>query len=325
MYEHKPSITEKKPDSFWDFLPALPSGSYRRYEVGITKTLKSADLPNTYMKMEIGNPTHSFKDRGSVIEVGKAYDYGYDKVVCASTGNMAYSVAYYAKLYGLRAKIFISSNASRDKVRYIRETHDADVTRVNGDFNKAQGLAERYAKREGAFLTGDYCYRKEGQKTIAYELLLAGINAGINIDSIIVPVGNATLLSGTLKAVEEIRAARRIGRAPMVIGVEASSCSPLYRAFASGRDVKYEAPKTRADAIAVGYPTYGNQALQYMRKHSSYMKTVSEAEMSREQLSFTNRYGLAVELAGVAALAAIRSGKGIHKGIKAAVITGANV
>ena len=37
---------------------------------------------------------------------------------------------------------------------------------VNGDFTKAQKLAERYARRTGAFLAGDYCYRKEGQKTV---------------------------------------------------------------------------------------------------------------------------------------------------------------
>jgi len=321
VYERNPYIPKGNLNSFWDFLPALPSGSYRRYEVGLTKTIKSTDLPCTYMKMEIGNPTHSFKDRGSVIEVGKAHDYGYKEVVCASTGNMAYSVAYYSKLYGIKAKIFISNNASRDKVRDIRETHDADVTRVNGDFNKAQRLAEAYAKRNGAFLTGDYCYRKEGQKTIAYEILLAGKD----VNSIVVPVGNATLLSGTFKAVKEFKVARRISKTPAVIGVEASSCSPLYKAFTRDRNVEYETPKTMADAIAVGYPTYGDQAIQYMHKYGGSMRTASEAEMSKEQLSFTNRYGLAVELAGVASLAAIRSGKGIPKGVKVAVVTGANV
>ena len=321
VYDGKPSILEKKLSSFWGFLPALPSGNYHKYEVGLTKTLKSSDFASTYMKMEIGNPTHSFKDRGSVIEVGKAFDYGYKEVVCASTGNMAYSVAYYAKLYGIKAKIFISNNASKDKVRDIRETHDADVTRVKGDFNKAQKLAEAYAKRNKAFLAGDYCYRKEGQKTIAYEIMLSGIDA----DSIFVPVGNATLLAGTFKAIEELKASKRHGKLPAIIGVESSACSPLYKAFKGKKGIKYETPRTKADAIAVGYPTYGNQALQYMHEYKGSMRIASEAGMLREQRSFTNTYGLQVELAGVASLAAIRSGRGVLKGRSVAVITGANI
>ncbi len=321
VYARKPVLGREKLSSFWDFMPVLPSGNYCRYEVGLTKIIKSIDLPNTYMKLEIGNPTHSFKDRGSVIEVGKAHDYGYREVVCASTGNMAYSVAYYARLYGMKAKVFISSNASRDKVRDIRDTHDADVTRVDGDFNKAQRLAEAYARRNGAFLAGDYCYRKEGQKTIAYEILLSGIGA----DSIIVPVGNATLLSGTFKAIEEFGAAKRSARMPAVVGVEAKACSPLYKAFKGSKGVEYEMPRTKADAIAVGYPTFGDQALEYMQKHSGAMETVSESDMAKEQQSFTERYGLTVELAAVAPLAFIRNGIGVPKGARAAVITGANV
>ncbi|MGC8538041.1 MAG: threonine synthase [Candidatus Micrarchaeia archaeon] len=320
IYARKPALGRNKLSSFWDFMPVLPSGNYRRYEVGLTKIIKSTDLPNTYMKLEIGNPTHSFKDRGSVIEVGKAYDYGYKEIVCASTGNMAYSVAYYAKLYGMKAKIFISNNASKDKVRDIRDTHDADVTRVDGDFTKAQHLAEAYAKRNGAFLAGDYCYRKEGQKTIAYEIILSGIS----INSMVVPVGNATLLSGTFKAIEEIKASRGSGM-PTVIGVEAKECSPLYKAFKGKEVIKYEAPRTKADAIAVGYPTFGDQSLTYMQKYGGAIGVVSESEMANEQHSFTERYGLIAELAAVAPLAYIRHGKGMTKGTKVAVITGANV
>lgn len=77
----------------------------------------------------------------------------------------------------------------------IKGTHDAKIVRVDGDFTKAQGLAEGYAHKNSAFLAGDYCYRKEGQKIIAYEAVL---QLG-NINSIIVPVGNATLISGIYK------------------------------------------------------------------------------------------------------------------------------
>jgi threonine synthase len=305
---------------FWDLEKALPNCKYRHYELGNTE-LVSSKIRNLWLELELQNPTRSFKDRGSIIEIAKAVQYGYDEVACASTGNMAYSVAYYAKLSGIRAKIFISSNANRDKVRDIRETHDADIERVDGDFTKAQRLAARYADKSNAFLAGDYCYRQEGQRTIMYELAHQLGSA----THIIVPVGNATLITGMLKALEEMKAAKVLNRIPKIIGVEASRCSPLFKAFRSGKAVKYEAPRTMADAIAVGYPTFGSAALAMLRRLKGSVVTVTEQEMAREQNRFLGDYGMIAELAGVASLAAYRKLR-LPKAAKAvAIISGGNV
>ncbi len=284
--------------TFWDYEPAMPSGKYRHLEVGFTKMMLGER--GIHLKLETLNPTRSFKDRGSVIEVAKAAEYDYDEVVCASTGNMAYSIAYYAKLYGLRAKVFISKDANKDKVRDIRETHDADVTHVDGDFNKAQLLAEHYARGRGAFLSGDYCYRKEGQRTIAYEIMQQLPDA----QRVVIPVGNATLLSGMAAAFGEMLDAGSMRKAPELVGVEAKKCAPLFKAFSSGMAVKYERPKTAADAIAVGYPTFGDHVLPLLRKLGGRIVAVGEAEMRHEQARFYKMHGLAIELAAAAALAA---------------------
>jgi threonine synthase len=313
MYEGKlPKL--RKINSFWDFEPILPKGKYKHFEVGLTRTIRISD--NLYLKLEIDNPTHSFKDRGSVVEVAKAYEYGYDEIVCASTGNMAYSLAYYAKTYNIKAKIFVSKNVSKDKMEYIRKTHDADVTKVNGDFTLAQKHAEEYAKRKNAFLTGDYCYRKEGQRTIAYEL------NEYKPDNIIVPVGNATLISGILKAINEMYSAKMLRKVPKVIGVESSRCKPLYNAFKTGKLV-YEKPRTKADAIAVGYPTFGIQAIELLKKFNGSVTIVSDKEMVAEQAFLYKNYGIIAELAGVASLAAYKKLK--LKGKSIAIISGGNV
>lgn len=306
----------QKFNSFWDLEPVLPSGKYRKLEVGSTKLLKARER-NLSLKLEIENPTHSFKDRGSVIEVAKAKEYHYNEIVCASTGNMAYSVAYYAKVYGIKAKIFVSRNVSKDKMEYIRKTHDADITKVNGDFNEAQRHAEEYAKRRNVFLAGDYCYRKEGQKTIAYELMQN------KPDCIIVPVGNATLLSGTLKAIDEMTKLGMINKAPEVVGVQAEKCKPLYDAFMKGK-IHYHKPNTLADAIAVGYPTFGPQALAMIRKMKGIITAVSDKEMLTEQKRFYSDYGLVAELAGVASVAAYRKLNLKYRNV-VAIISGGNV
>ncbi len=317
-YEGNPSA--RFDGGFWSLGRLLPKSKYASYELGNTE-LVGARRRGLWLKLELQNPTRSFKDRGSVVEIAKAKEYGYREVACASTGNMAYSVAYYAKLSGIKAKIFISSNANRDKIRDIRETHDAGITRVDGDFTEAQGRAFNYARRKRAFLAGDYCYRQEGQRTIFYEIMaqLPGVT------HIIVPVGNATLLSGMLKASMEMEASGVIKRAPRMIGVEAEKCAPMFKAFSSRKPIKYEKPRTLADAIAVGYPTFGETALQMLRAQKGSMVKVTEKEMAAEQNRFLNEHGIIAELAGVASIAAYRKLRLPRSAKAVAVVTGGNV
>ena len=306
---------------FWDYKQALPDCDYPNYEIGPTRLIASHDMKNVRLKLETDNPTRSFKDRGSIIEICKAVEYGYKEVSVASTGNMAYSIAHYAKLAGLRVKAFISNAANKDKVNYIMAEHDAKVVHVDGDFTKAQGLATKYAEKAGAFLVGDYCYRKEGQKTMAYEI----IDQLPNTDRIMVPVGNATLISGIAKGFTEMKVAGKIGRLPMLVGVQSKSCDPLVTAFKMDNWIKYVVPKTAADAIAVGYPTFGNQAVEDIKASKGDAVAVSDADMKSEQKAFYREYGLVAELAGVAGIAALRDSRYGQKESIVSVVSGGNV
>ncbi len=279
---------------FWDYEKVLPDCKYRHYEIGSTRLIQSHDQDNVFLKLEIDNPTRSFKDRGSIIEVSKAVEYGYKEITLASTGNMAYSVAHYANLAEMKVKVFLSKGANRDKVQDIRSEHDSTMDFVNGDFTKAQKLAERYARKTGAFLAGDYCYRKEGQKTVGYEI----INQLPSVTHVIVPVGNATLISGVFRALKEMKSTGRIKRLPKIIAVQAAGSDPLVRAFNSGKEIKYVMPKTKADAIAVGFPTFGDQALEALRETKGDAIAVTDKEMEREQDRFYEEYGLIAEPAG---------------------------
>ncbi len=288
--------------SFWDLEPLLPNGRYGHFAVGMTKLVPSNEKDSLFFKFEFENPTHSFKDRGSVIEVAKAKEYGFDRIVCASTGNMAYSISYYAKLYGIDATVFISKGANKDKLIDIKSTHDAELHLINGDFTAAQKEAERYAQRNGAFLSGDYCYRKEGQSTIAYELYLQARDA----KNIIIPVGNATLFTAIYKAYAQMKAAGLVGAIPRLFGVEASGCAPIYKAAKSATGIKYEKPKTFADAIAVGFPTYGDEAIEAARISKGEFVTVTDKDMKANQEKIYIEYGIKIELAAAAGLAAYK-------------------
>ena len=308
-------------ESFWDYEDQLPKSKYRHYLLGMTPLVRAHESRSLLMKMEIQNPTHSFKDRGSAVELAKAAEYGFNEVVCASTGNMAYSISYYSKLYGLRSQVFISTDANRDKINDIESVGDAQVHWVKGDFNKALAQAEAYSRKHKAFLTGDYCYRKEGQKTVAYEVM----QQVRDLTHFIVPVGNATLISGVYKALREMKAADKIRKMPKIIGVQASGCMPLVRAFKLKKPVSYERPRTKADAIAVGLPTFGNQAMEAFKETNGYAVAVSDRELEAEKERLYENYGIVAELGGVASLAAYRKA-GIKENDRAvAIISGANV
>lgn len=302
---------------FWSYEALLPEGEYKHYKLGNT-TLLSATKQGLFLKLEMENPTKSFKDRGSVVEIAKALEYGYDEVVCASTGNMAYSVAYYAKLGGIRATIFVSKNANWLKIRNIQDTRDANIIKVDGDFTEAQRRAIGYAKRKEAFLTGDYGYRKEGQKTLVYEIM-AELPS---VRNILIPVGNATLFSATYKALMELKKLGLVHRLPRLIAVQASLTDPLVAAYRRKEKVKYQKPLTDAGAIAVGYPTYGDQALDGIRATRGEAVDVTDKEMEDERKAFYREYGLQVEMSGVASLAAFR--KTDLEGQSVAVISGGN-
>lgn len=313
--DHKKTRTLRK--DFWSYEAFLPKGAYKHYKLGNTTLLPAAE-EDLFLKLETENPTKSFKDRGSVVEIAKALEYGYDEVVCASTGNMAYSIAYYAKLSGLKATIFVSKNASWLKIRNIRETRDAHIIRVKGDFTEAQRRAIKYSKRNEAFLAGDYGYRKEGQKTLLFEIIaeLPGVS------NILIPVGNATLFSASYKALVELKGLGLLRGLPRLIAVQASLTNPLTVAFRKNEGVKYQKPRTDAGAIAVGYPTYGNQAIDGIRATKGKAVDVTDREMDEERKALFREYGLQVEMAGAASLAAFR--KTDVEGVSVAVISGGN-
>jgi len=310
------SVKALKKD-FWSYEPLLPEGEYKHYVLGNTRMLW-ASKQDLFLKLEIENPTKSFKDRGSVVEIAKALEYGYDEVVCASTGNMAYSVAYYAKLGGIRATIFVSRNANWLKIRNIQDTRDANIIKVDGDFTEAQRRAIGYSKRKEAFLTGDYGYRKEGQKTLLFEI----IAELPSVRNIFIPVGNATLLSASYKALLELKKAGLVRRFPRLIGVQALLTAPLVTAFKRNVRVRYQEPLTDAGAIAVGYPTYGDQAIEGIRSTGGTAMSVTDKEMEDERMAFYREYGIRAEMSGVASLAAFR--KTNLEGETVVVISGGN-
>ena len=161
---------------------------------------KRLGLDRLYIKNEGLNPTGAFKDRGSFVEINKAKELGYKSVCVASTGNMAASVAAYSAQIGLACYVFVPENTPRGKLAQAI-SYGSHVIQVRGTYSDAYSLTMKVAEKYKFYLAGDYAFRGEGQKSLAFEVceqLWFG-----DIDWMIVPVGMGTNLSYFWKGFKE--------------------------------------------------------------------------------------------------------------------------
>ncbi len=253
-----------------------------------------------YLKLENKNPTGSFKDRGTTVEISKAIEFDAKEVVCASTGNMGASIAFYAEKAGIKARILVPKHTSPEKINYIG-LMGAEVDVVDGDYTKTAELAYREFEKRGTYLMGDYLYRGEGEKSIAFE-----IADELIADYVFVPIGNGTLLKGTWRGYVELEKVGLASKKPKLVGAQASGSSTVARAFKKHTDtIKPVHPKTIADAIACGNPLDGREALDAIIESKGSAEEVSDGEIIAAQRMLLEREGVDAEPAGAVALAVL--------------------
>lgn len=265
---------------------------------------ESLELDNLLLKYEGLNPTGSFKDRGSTIEITKANEFQAKRVVCASTGNMGASVAAYASKARIDCLIYVPKFASGIKVNQIK-SYGARVFEVDGTYDKALKLATKKYRKEGYYLMGDYPYRGEGQKSIAYEL---ADQLGWRVPDIIIsPIGNGTLLYSIFKGFRELIKVGLTDKIPSMYGVQAKGCNPVVRAFERGKEVEpILKPNTIATAINCGNPIDGDKALFAIRATNGLAVDVSDKQILEAKKLLAKQEGIYAETSGAVALAGLK-------------------
>jgi threonine synthase len=261
-----------------------------------------------YFKLEYQNPTGSFKDRGSSIEVAKMLEFqktGKQKkpaAVCASTGNMGASVAAYSGIAKMRCNIFTPSDAAPIKLEQIL-AHGAKVYKIRGDYTKAAQLVEKAYKRHGLYLLGDYLYRREGTKSVGFEIAEQIPNA----DYVFTPVGNGTLASALWKGLNEmkrLKLAKKL-KLPKLVGIQSSGCKPVSDAFHKNRAIKPVRGQTLAVAIECGDPLDGQRALNAVKQSGGFMSSVPDRQILQARELLAENEGIFPEPAGAVALAGL--------------------
>jgi threonine synthase len=278
------------PASMWRYHDLLPleGPPCVGKNVGWTPLIKAENLGrelglnNLYVKNDaVNHPTLSFKDRVVACALTKAREFGYDTVACASTGNLANSVAAHAAEGGFKAYVFIPSDLEQGKVLGTL-IYGANVLSVTGCYDEVNRLcAEAGGKYGWAFVNINLRpFYGDGSKTFGYEIAeQLGWRAP---DHVVVPCAGGSLISKIYKGLNELDRLNLLdgGVPTRMYAAQAKGCSPITTAIKSGAEVfRPQKPNTIAKSIAIGNPADGYVAMDTVRKSGGWADDVTEEEV----------------------------------------------
>src|SRR4051794_23879241 len=257
-------------------------------------------LREVWVKNDAANPTHSFKDRVVSVASTRARELGYDVLACASTGNLANSVAAHGAALGMETYVFIPSDLEEQKI-LATGVYGTNLVKVRGNYDDVNRLCtELSGEKEGwAFVNVNMRpYYAEGSKTIAYEV--AEQLGWQSPDRVVCPIASGSLFTKIAKGFSEwLELGLCTGGLPVFNGAQATGCSPVATAFADGQDVcRPVKPDTIAKSLAIGNPADGPYALELARKTGGAIDAVTDEEIKAGIRLLAETTGIFTETAG---------------------------
>ncbi|RHW39336.1 pyridoxal-phosphate dependent enzyme [Lysinibacillus yapensis] len=234
------------------------------------------DRPNTFVKVEYMMPTLSFKDRGAAVLVTLAKKLSAKKMIADSSGNAGTAIAAYSARAGIECDVYVSADTSPKKLAQI-QAHGANVKAIKGTREDVAAAAHLAVEEEQVFYASHVYnpYFYEGTKTYAFEIFEQLKKAP---DTLIVPVGNGTLVLGVYYGFKELLEAKKIDRLPKIVAIQAENCAPLAKAF-ENQELVAKPVKNRgtlAEGIAIAAPARSKQILEAIRATEGTIITFGE-------------------------------------------------
>ncbi len=278
-------------------------------------TLSAAFGVEVLFKLELENPTGSFKVRGAYnVLAGLSAEERAKGVVASSAGNHGLGVAYAAKAFDTPATLYVPITAPQVKKDGIR----ALGTIVNdeaADYDAAMVVAKAHAAREGIRFINP-CLGLDllaGQGTVALELL----EQVPDMHTVVICTGGGGLLGGMGAVLRALAPQVRI------IGAQSVETSAMAQSLAAGHVIDTVVTPTLADGLSGQIDA---EALHIGQYCADEMVLVTEAELG-ETIAWLHRTtGMAVEGAGAVTVAALRHGKiTVQNGPLVLLVSGRNI
>jgi len=301
---------EARPRSMWRYRELLPIDDEPAVgrHVGCTPLVRADRLARAlgvadlYVKNDAVNyPTLSFKDRVVAVALSKAVEFGFQTVGCASTGNLANSVAANAAAAGLEAYVLIPDGLEQGKVLGTT-LYGAHVIAVEGTYDQVNRLCSQIAFRFGwGFVNVNLRpFYAEGSKTLGFEIAedLGWRTPG----HIVVPMAGGSLIGKIHKAFKEFELLGLVD-GPVTTrlhGAQATGCNPISATVKTGaskvRPVRN--PQTIAKSLAIGDPADGYFASQLIRSTGGWSEDVDDDAIVGAMRLLAETEGIWAETAG---------------------------
>jgi len=309
-----PRDIERRPKNLWRYRELLPIVGEPRtgFNSGFTplvrcdRLAKRLGVRELYVKDDsVNHPSLSYKDRVVSVAATRALELGFRVLACASTGNLANSVAAHAARLGVECCVFIPDNLEAGKL-LGSAVFNPTILAIAGTYDDVNRLCAQVGDRYGwGFVNINLrSYYAEGAKTYGFEI---AEQLGWRFPRhVVAPVAGGTLLPRILRGFRELREIGFVdGELPRIHAAQAAGCAPVVRALEAGLDHPEPVrPNTIAKSIAIGNPADGHQVLESIRSTGGSGVAVPDAEIVASIRLLAETEGIFTEPAGGTTLAA---------------------
>jgi threonine synthase len=254
-----------------------------------------------YVKNDTVNyPTLSFKDRVVSVALSRAKELGIGTVACASTGNLANSVAANAASAGLRSFVLIPADLEPSKVLGSL-VFGTNVIGIQGPYDQVNRLCSEVAGKYGwGFVNVNLRpYYAEGSKTMGFEIIE---QLGWRLPRhTVVCMASGSLLTKIHKSYKEFLRLGLPQPGPYSIyGAQAAGCSPITTAVKNDTEVVRPVPRpqTIAKSLSIGTPADGYYAIRTMKETGGTAEDCTDAEIVDAIKLLAETEGIFAETAG---------------------------
>jgi len=300
---------ESRPKSMWRYRELLPIDGAPTVgaQVGFTPLVKADRLAQRlgvkelYIKNDTVNyPTLSFKDRVVSVALSRARELGFKIVACASTGNLANSVAANAAAAGLTSYVLIPADLEQSKV-INSLVYGTNVIGIQGPYDQVNRLCSEIAGKYGwGFVNVNLRpYYAEGSKSMGFEI---AEQLGWKLPRhTVIPMASGSLLTKIYKAYTEFIKVGILDEQPFSVhGAQATGCSPISAALKKGTDIVKPVPRpdTIVKSLAIGTPADGYYAIRTMRDTGGSAEDCTDEEVVGGIKLLAETEGIFAETAG---------------------------
>jgi len=301
-------LIESRPQTMWRYKELLPIDGEPTVGVqnGYTPLVRARNLEKylgvseLYIKNDsVCYPTLSFKDRVVSVALSKAVEFGFTTVACASTGNLAGSVAANAAAAGLESYVFIPHDLEQGKVLGAG-IFGTKIIGIRGKYDDVNRLCSEVAGKYGwAFVNVNVRpFYAEGSKSLGYEVMeQLGWRAPKHI---VVPMASGSLCTKVDKSIKEfIKLGLIEDNGTSVYGAQATGCSPITKSVKDGTDLIHPViADTIAKSLAIGNPADGYYANRVIHNSGGWAEDISDQEVVDAMKLLAETEGIFAETAG---------------------------